>query len=263
MSTSEGPSGLLDLNCSWASNPDRAIQHRGGAMVLHCCCFSLRRDWSIVPMNHSLRASPMASESGPDDINGLAASSSGPQPARVFVALKIAPATAHELAKVARELERFPVRLIAPADIHLTLVPPWNEVSIPDAVDKLRRVVDSSGDFTLEFRHVRYGPEPRRPRLLWVECAATPEIAQLRAMLLLAFGQVDERPFRPHVTLARLRGNGAIIARKHPIDRGLVLTQHVGSVELMQSPAPGGSGYKVLASLTFGTNHESSSGMRG
>jgi 2'-5' RNA ligase len=94
-----------------------------------------------------------------------------------------------------------------------------------------------------------------------VECTATPEIAQLRAMLLLAFGQVDERPFRPHVTIARLRSNGAIIARRHPIDRGLVLTQHVGSVELMQSPAPGGSGYKLLASLTFGANREFSPGV--
>jgi RNA 2',3'-cyclic 3'-phosphodiesterase len=161
---------------------------------------------------------------------------------------------------MARELERFPVRLIVPADIHLTLVPPWNEVSIPDAVAKLRHVADRCDDFTLEFRHVRYGPEPRRPRFLWVERAGTPEIAQLPAMLLFAFGQVDQPPFRPHVTLARLRGNGATVARKHPIDKGLMLTQHVRSVELMQSPAPGGSGYKVLASPLFGTNRELSSG---
>jgi 2'-5' RNA ligase len=203
----------------------------------------------------------MVSERGPDETSGLAANAGSPQSARVFVALRIEPAIADELAGAARELERFPVRLIAPADIHLTLVPPWNEVSIPDAVEKLRRIAEKCADFTLEFQHVGYGPEPRRPRLLWVECTATPEIAQLRAMLLLAFGQVDERPFRPHVTIARLRSNGAIIARRHPIDRGLVLTQHVGSVELMQSPAPGGSGYKVLASLTFGANREFSPGV--
>ena len=60
------------------------------------------------------------------------------------------------------------------------------------------------------------------------------------------------RPFRPHVTLARLRGNGAIIARKHPIDQNLLLVQRIESVELMQSPPPGGSGYRVLASLQLG-----------
>ena len=154
---------------------------------------------------------------------------------------------------MARELGQFSVRLIAPADIHLTLVPPWNEVSIPDAIEKLRRVADSCGDFTLEFRRVGYGPEPRRPRFLWAECAAGPDIAQLRAMLLLTFEQTDERLFRPHVTPVRLRGNGATIARRYPIDRNLMLTQRVGSVELMRSPPLGGSGYKVLASLLFGT----------
>jgi RNA 2',3'-cyclic 3'-phosphodiesterase len=202
----------------------------------------------------------MASGNGPDEIDGSTASSGGPHPARVFVALKIAPEIAHELAQIARELERFPVRLISPADIHLTLVPPWSEISIPDAVEKLRRVADRSGDFTLEFGRVGYGPEPRRPRFLWAECAAGPDIAKLRAMLLLTFEQTDERPFRPHATLARLRGNGASIARKYPIDRDLALTQRTGSVELMQSPPPGASGYKVLASLRLGTNPEFSSG---
>jgi RNA 2',3'-cyclic 3'-phosphodiesterase len=205
----------------------------------------------------------MATEGGPDEIGSLTASSGGPQPARVFVALKIAPEIADELAQIARELERFPVRPIAAADIHLTLVPPWSEVSIPNAVEKLRRVADRFGDFTLEFRRVEYGPEPRRPRFLWAECTAGPEIAQLRAMLLLTFEQTDQRPFRPHVTLARLRGNGAVIARKYPIDCDLALTQRVGSVELMQSPPPGGSGYKVLASPLLGTNPESSSAARG
>jgi 2'-5' RNA ligase len=205
----------------------------------------------------------MTSESGPDEIGGLTVGSGSPQPARVFVALKMAPEIAEELAKMAGGLGRFPVRLIAPADIHLTLVPPWNEVSIPGAVEKLRRAADGFGEFTLEFRRVGYGPEPRRPRFLWAECAAGPEIAQLRAMLLLMFERTDERPFRPHVTLARLRGNGAAIARKYPIDRDLALAQHVGSVELMQSPAPGERGYKVLASPWFGANPEFSAGAPG
>jgi 2'-5' RNA ligase len=172
----------------------------------------------------------------------------------------MAPEIAGELAQIARELERFPVRLIAPADIHLTLVPPWNEASVPDAVEKLRRVTDRFDGFTLEFRRVGYGPEPRRPRFLWAECATGSDLARLRAMLLLTFGQTDDRPFRPHVTLARLRGNGATIARKYPIDRDLVLAQRVDSVELMQSPPPGGSGYKVLALRLLGVNPEFSTG---
>jgi RNA 2',3'-cyclic 3'-phosphodiesterase len=146
----------------------------------------------------------MDSEGGLAESSGLVASANSAKPTRVFVALKMAPPTADELAGSAKEIEQFPVRLIAPADIHLTLVPPWNEISISDAVAKLRRVAAECGEFTLEFRRIGYGPEPKRPRLLWVECAATLELAQLHAMSLVAFGQVDERSFRPHVTLARL-----------------------------------------------------------
>jgi RNA 2',3'-cyclic 3'-phosphodiesterase len=105
----------------------------------------------------------MASDSGLDKTRGPVASTGSPQSARVFVALKIASAIADELAKVVRELERFPVRLIVPADIHLTRVPPRNKVSIPDAAAKLRSVADKCDDFTQEFWHVGYGPEPRRP----------------------------------------------------------------------------------------------------
>jgi hypothetical protein len=47
----------------------------------------------------------------------------------------------------------------------------------------------------------------------------------LRAALLQAYGHTDERPFRPHVTVARIRGNGRAIAKEHPIDQDLSLTQ--------------------------------------
>ena len=145
--------------------------------------------------------------------------------ARVFVGLKIAPELTTQLAQIAKTLEKQAVRPIAPADIHLTRVPPWNETSIIDAVAKLSRVAERFGAFRLTFQHVGYGPQSRRSRLLWAECAATDEIAALRAALLQACGQTDARPFQPHVTLARIRAAGPAIARKYPIDQSLSLTR--------------------------------------
>ncbi len=171
---------------------------------------------------------------------------------RVFVALKVAPRIARELAQMAGDLERLRVRLIAPDDIHLTLVPPWSETSVPGAIEKLRGVAGKATPFNLAFVHLSYGPQPRRPRLLWTECTASPELTALHAALLLVYGQSDERPFRPHVTVARIRGNGAAVARKQPIDRALAFSQQVETVELMQSPPPGKVGYRVLASLPLG-----------
>lgn len=172
--------------------------------------------------------------------------------ARVFIGLKMAPEIANELAQLAKSIEHPSVRLIAPADIHLTLVPPWDAASIPQAIERLRQVASRFGAFWLTFEHVGYGPQPRRPRLLWAECAAGEEIAGLRAALLEAFGQRDERPFQPHVTVARIREIGFAIARRHPIDRQISLRQRIETVELFQSPPPGGTGYRVLASLQLG-----------
>ena len=169
-------------------------------------------------------------------------------PSRVFVGLKISPQIARELAHMARVLEGAPVKRVAQADIHLTLVPPWNESSLFAAAETLRRAVVDFCPLALEFMRLDYGPEPKRPRLLWAECAASDELARLRAALLEAFRSNEDRPFRPHVTLARLRGNGAAIARRHPLAQDLALAQEIGSVELFQSPPPGATGYRVVAS---------------
>ena len=71
----------------------------------------------------------------------------------------------------------------------------------------------------------------------------------LRTAVLQTFGQTDEQPFRPQVTLARVRANAPAITRKHPIDQPLSLMQHIELIELFQSPPPGESGYRILASL--------------
>ncbi len=200
-------------------------------------------------------ASPMAN----GNTTPLGSPTANRRPVRVFVGLKVAPEIASQLAGLAIGLKKFAVRLIPTTDIHLTLVPPWEEASVSEAIEKLRLVAARLGAISLTFQHVGYGPEPRRPRLLWAKCAVTDELSALRAALLETYGQDDERPFRPHVTLARIRGNGFTIARKHPIDRELSLTQRVESIELFQSPPPGGSGYQILASVRLGETLQSAS----
>jgi len=167
---------------------------------------------------------------------------------RIFVGLKIVREIAQELCRLARPLERFPVRLLAVDDVHLTLVPPWLETDVPDAIGKLRNALPGIEPFLLAFERLSYGPTLRRPHLLWAECAASEELTRLRAALLKAYGQEDERAFRPHITLARIKNDGRAIARALPMDQSLSFIQQVRSVELFQSPTRGESGYRVLAS---------------
>jgi len=172
--------------------------------------------------------------------------------ARIFVGLKISPEIAEELAAYIAELKKTRARLVAPADVHLTLVPPWPELSIDQAVERLREVAIAHAPLSLKLEHIGYGPHPNRPSLLWVDCAATDEIAALRHALMQAFRQENFRPFRPHVTLARIPHRERSFVRRHPIDHGLNLVQTVRTVELFQSPPPGAKGYQILASLELG-----------
>lgn len=173
-----------------------------------------------------------------------------PRPPRVFVGLGMSPGVAQKLAELVEPLKDGSIRLVPPADIHLTLVPPWNESDISDAAGKLRKLVSGFGQFLLAFEHLRYGPTRREPRLLWAECAASNELVALRTALLAAYRQCDdERPFRPHVTLARIAKDARAMARKNPLDQTLSLTQLVTSVQLYQSPPRGPGGYQILASL--------------
>ena len=174
------------------------------------------------------------------------------RPARVFVGLRISPEIADQLTAFADQLKGTRARLVATSDIHLTLVPPWQEASPDRAVGRLCRVASLFRPFLLRFPHIGYGPQPRRPNLLWVDCAATDEIGALRNSLMQTFGQEDNRPFRPHVTLARLREGGRRFARRYPIDKDLDLAQTVQTIELFQSPPPGATGYHVLASAELG-----------
>jgi hypothetical protein len=77
-----------------------------------------------------------------------------PQQVRIFVGLKMAPEIAEQLALLARRIERAPVRFVPAGDIHLTLLPPWNEASVPEAVEKLRRAVNGIGHFSLTFERL-------------------------------------------------------------------------------------------------------------
>jgi 2'-5' RNA ligase len=186
--------------------------------------------------------------SGPDKARVSESPPTAAGTVRAFVGIKLAPEIARELATIASELENALVKPVNVDDMHLTLVPPWQEESIANAVETLRRVTVGFAAFALDVQHVGYGPDRRRPRMLWADCASNGELEVLRAALLAAYRKTDERPFRPHVTLARLRGNGRTIARRQPIDRAFAFRQWVDSVEFFQSPSPGEHGYRILAS---------------
>ncbi len=100
---------------------------------------------------------------------------------------------------------------VHPEDFHITVVfiGPWTA----DRAAELARAADAAAavapGFGLPVRGVGFFGSPRSPRILWAGIQIPAELEKIRRVCLEKLadscGTVDARPYRPHVTLARVR----------------------------------------------------------
>jgi RNA 2',3'-cyclic 3'-phosphodiesterase len=132
---------------------------------------------------------------------------------RLFAAVPITEPARGEIAKLLTRLREpgWPLRLVQDHGLHLTLkffgeVPPGRLEVIEEAV---RSAVPGTGALPLQLAEIGAFPSFRRPRVLWVGLEAPPALELLQDRLerraeAIGFGP-EGNPFRPHVTLARVR----------------------------------------------------------
>jgi RNA 2',3'-cyclic 3'-phosphodiesterase len=133
---------------------------------------------------------------------------------RLFIAVHIPEPVRERLAQVqarARELS-LPVTLTNPDGLHLTLA--FLGETAPERVPALRECLDRAcgavRPFTLGLAGLGVFPNERRPRVLWAGLSSElPLLTQVHGALtqeLRAAGfPVEDRAFRPHVTLGRAK----------------------------------------------------------
>lgn len=100
---------------------------------------------------------------------------------------------------------------VHPEDFHITVVfiGPWTS----DRADVLARAADAAAahapGFDLPVRGVGFFGSQRSPRVLWAGIEIPAVLEKIRRICLEnltdSCGPVDPRPYRPHVTLARVR----------------------------------------------------------
>jgi 2'-5' RNA ligase len=145
---------------------------------------------------------------------------------RLFIAAELPPEIRTALGEVQRDLKPSTIhaRWGAPDSIHITLK------FLGEVVEERIKQIDGAlqgltwQPFTVTVRGVGFFPRPRSPRVLWagLEAPALAALAQqIDARMERAGFDREERPFRPHVTLAR--------ARDDRIDSSLV--QNAGKYE--------------------------------
>ena len=195
--------------------------------------------------------------------------SRSPEQIRSFIAIELPEKAKQGLARLREELERDEhrfVKWVDPRGIHLTLkflgnIPSKRVTEITEAVGK---AVQGISPFLLEISGLGAFPSLKQARVLWVGVGG--ELDRLSilqqdldsALAALGFAR-EERPFVPHLTLARIREGasgperrtfGELVGSttfgdKYPVE--------VGAVRLMRSQlTPAGPIYTCLSVVGLG-----------
>lgn len=143
------------------------------------------------------------------------------QPLRTFIALPLPDEVKARLGTVAgrlrEQLPRKSVRWVTPERMHLTLAflgdtAPQRVAEVSAGIDE---VTGAHRPVALTLTHFGCFPNPRRPRVLWVGVEdhdhATARLQQRLSAMLAPLGwPPDDRPFRAHLTLGRVRNRAKI-----------------------------------------------------
>lgn len=139
---------------------------------------------------------------------------------RTFIAIDLEPGLKTVLQDLIRKLQRTgaDVRWTRAEGLHLTLKF-LGEVG-PEALDKVKEVMGGLAgrhrSFPLKFSGTGGFPNERSPRVLWVGFSAEPGLLEFqqdleRGLEAAGFARED-RPFKPHLTLGRVKGPGRVSA---------------------------------------------------
>ena len=129
---------------------------------------------------------------------------------RLFVALEIPSTVRESLSELLKALRAVSpqTRWVRPDNLHVTLkfigeVPETKLGAIRTALAQVR----SEQSVTLDFRGLGFFPSEKHPRVFWAGIVASPNLKNLAAAIGKATETLgipkEQRPFSPHLTLAR------------------------------------------------------------
>ena len=196
--------------------------------------------------------------------------SHNPEQIRSFIAIELSEEVKDGLTQLRSELERAEhtfVKWVQPGGIHLTLKFLGNILSkqVTEVVKAMEEAAQGISPFHLEISGLGAFPNLKRPAVLWVGIGG--EIDKLLRLqqnidsALAPFGFArEERPFVPHLTLARIR-QGASDGERRSFGELAVSTSFetryslgVEAINLMRSQlTPAGAIYTCLAVVELET----------
>jgi RNA 2',3'-cyclic 3'-phosphodiesterase len=181
---------------------------------------------------------------------------------RLFVALEIPSAVRENFAALLEFLRAVSpqTRWVRPENLHVTLkfmgeVPETKLAATRSALAGVR----SDQAVTLDFRGLGFFPNEKRPRVFWAGIEASPNLKTLAADVESAMEKLgiprEQRPFSPHLTLARFESPGLpdklrfAIQENRAREFGSLRTNQYHLIESKLKPS--GAEYTTLGSFPF------------
>lgn len=176
---------------------------------------------------------------------------------RLFTGIAIAPNVLGNLARVLKELRPLaPLNWSPVENLHITskFIGEWDDERLTE-LEEVLETVQPPSVFDLQIARFGYFPNPHHPRAFFAGVHAGPELATLAKQIEDAVKHLEiakeDRPYAPHLTLARIKHEDIGALREHianmtNFDFG---TFRVTEFQLFLSKTgPRGSVYSTLAS---------------
>ena len=173
---------------------------------------------------------------------------------RIFVAINLPEEIRRELLSYERRWEKLHIKWTNFYNLHITLEF-LGEVNRPE-LNKILQAVEKTASeikpFDIKLDKIVLGPDSTQAKMFWVTVCVDNQIIKLKNLINenLKFYNFDleEREFKPHITLARARGNQMKGKQTNVILQNMKF--EIESIEVMHSQLHlGGEKYKVVESF--------------
>ncbi len=162
---------------------------------------------------------------------------------RVFLAVELSSGIRENLFSLQQELKKIlpPINWVRPESIHLTLK--FLGYVEPSRISQLLLALEPIGKkqhgFSIEVQGVGVFPQVKHPRIFWVGVTGKTHalqelVLEIEAVLEPLGFPPEEKPYHPHLTLARIKRDNAIVGSALLENEVLEREQHFGTLTVDQ-----------------------------
>jgi len=177
---------------------------------------------------------------------------------RIFIAINLPEDVRKKLADFRKDCPDLPVHWTKKENLHITLsfIGYIDDEELLKVIKQTKQAVEKCQSFTIDLKKIDLGPTGKSPRMIWAIGETNPILSELKNRIEKElsqnnFYQEENRPYYPHITLARIKP-WEWRKDKKEISQEISLSFEVDSIDIMESVlTKKGPEYFVLESISL------------